>query len=193
MIILTSDIMTVEVYNLIMNYISSKLEEAGYSVEKQKSTKPTNMLRSGLDVSKRSPASLFYLPSQAKVAEDSFFDYYDNNGRQEYLDATQRVEHAAISIDPEPLPWTPDANQSEDVNQLSVKAAIDKWRLTPEGNGHAAFFQLAVELRGAGMGASEIQSTLSEEAQQGRSPAERKAQIPSIMSTLKGSQVQMHH
>ena len=50
------------------------------------------------------------------------------------------------------------------------------------------FFQFGVDLRSAGMPLGEIESTLMEEAKHGRSPAERRAQIKSIMATLRKDQ-----
>ena len=50
------------------------------------------------------------------------------------------------------------------------------------------FFQFGVDLRSAGMPLGEIECTLNDEAGYGRSPAERKAQIKSIMVTLRKNQ-----
>jgi hypothetical protein len=55
----------------------AKIVDAGYSVGKSRGGK-----RSGRDVSKKSPSSLFYLPCQANEASDSFFqDYNDDNAK----------------------------------------------------------------------------------------------------------------
>ena len=50
--------------------------------------------------------------------------------------------------------------------------------------GNDRFFNFAVSLRSAGMSALEIEVKLREEATFGRSAYQRRAQIPSIMSTL---------
>ena len=70
-------------------------------------------------------------------------------------------------------------------------AAIQKWRLAPAETGHAAFFQLGVDLRSAGMSLAEIESTLWQEAGYARHPAERRREIKSIMRTLRGSSWRM--
>ena len=53
-----------------------------------------------------------------------------------------------------------------------------------KGEGDVRFWQLAVDLRSAGMSIDEIEHKLQEEAQYGRSPTERRGQIPSIMQSL---------
>jgi hypothetical protein len=55
------------------------------------------------------------------------------------------------------------------------------------GDGNSGFFELAVELRGAGMSMAEIDATLGQELQFARSPDERLRQIPNIMDTLTAS------
>jgi hypothetical protein len=76
-ILFTSEFMTPEVYALIYGWIADKLEEAGYSVnrnnKRRKTSGPSNTRPSGLDWSKSYPTSLFYLPCQAKNSDDSFF------------------------------------------------------------------------------------------------------------------------
>ena len=56
-----------EDYVALYDNIIAKIVDAGYSVGKSRGGK-----RSGLDVSKKSPTSLFYLPSQAKNPAESF-------------------------------------------------------------------------------------------------------------------------
>ncbi len=53
--------------------------------------------------------------------------------------------------------------------------------------GIGAFFQLAVDLRSAGMSDMEIEDVLDVQAGHARHPAERRAQIKSVMRTLGGS------
>ena len=93
-VIPTTGTMPPEVYSILQNQIASKLEEAGYSVKKDKSrtTVRPNTLRSGLDLGKQSPASLFLLPCQAEGSKHGFFRYYDDGGR-EFLDPTIWVEN----------------------------------------------------------------------------------------------------
>ena len=74
-VIPTKDIMTPEAYSLIWEQIEFKLKDAGYSV----GSKSRKLKRSGLDKSKKTPTSLFFLPCQAKNPRDSFFwDFKDD-------------------------------------------------------------------------------------------------------------------
>jgi hypothetical protein len=66
-------------------------------------------------------------------------------------------------------------------------AAIETWRGASSGEGNQAFFQLGVDLRGAGMSPAEIDSILRQETGYARHPAERRSQIGSIIRTLGGS------
>lgn len=187
-VIPTTDIMTPEVYCILQNQITSKLEEAGYTVERKGSKKADarrNNLRSGLDTGKQAPNSLFYLPCQVKGAKNSFFRYYDDEGR-DFLDATVWVENGLIPTAPDPVDWIQDDyHQSDWIDRDAVDAAIARWQSTPKGQGHDAFFQLAVDLRGAGMGAIDLQLILRTQADSARSKRERKADIQGIMRTLK--------
>jgi hypothetical protein len=187
-VIPTSDVVPPEVYSILQSQITSKLEEAGYTVEETTTKKKiarTNTLRSGLDTGKQAPESLFYLPSQAQNPKDSFFRYYDDQGR-EILDAMIWVENSLIPIAPEPAEWDRrDDERSDTIDQAAVDSAVARWQTTPKGHGHDAFFQLAVDLRGAGMGAADIKATLQIEAQSVRSKRDRNAEIRSILETLR--------
>jgi hypothetical protein len=66
-------------------------------------------------------------------------------------------------------------------------AAIQTWHDTPAKSGNEAFFQLAVDLRSAGMSADEIEDTLRLEAGSARHPTERRREIKNIMRRLRGS------
>jgi hypothetical protein len=191
-VIPTTDIMTADVYSVLQNHIESKLRDGGYSVE-NKTKKPAwrNILRSGLDCGKQSPCSLFYLPSQAEVQKDSFFHYYDDAGR-EFLDAPVWIENTLIPIAPAPVDREQQSyQQPQTINQAAVDDAIAKWQTTPKGRGHDAFFQLAVDLRGAGMGGIDIKFTLGVQSHFGKSSTERKAEIPDIMRSLQRSRIRL--
>jgi hypothetical protein len=183
--------MTAEVYTVLQDEVKSKLQDSGYSVENTEAVVGSNTLRSGLDCGKQLPCSLFYLPSQAEVQKDSFFHYYDDAGR-EFLDASVWIENTLIPIAPEPVDWGQQSyQQPRTINQAAVDAAIAKWQGTPKGHGHDAFFQLAVDLRGAGLGATDIEFTLGVQALFGKSPTERKAEISDIMRSLKRSRIRL--
>ena len=65
--------------------------------------------------------------------------------------------------------------------------AIDRWHIASSGEGNQAFFQLGVDLRGAGMTLSDIADILQQEAGHARHSVERRAQIKSVLATLAGS------
>ncbi len=185
-VILTTNILTREAYNILQSQIIAKLEDAGYSVD-AKPKVGANTLRSGLDTGKNVPSSLFYLPCQVEDSADNCFRYYAGDDT-EFLDAARWIENGLIPLAPEPVEWVRQDHEGlGSINQDAVDAAIALWRSTPADQGHEAFFQLAVELRGAGMGAGDIQTTLKTQAGFGRTPRERKAEIPGIMKSLRGS------
>ena len=66
------------------------------------------------------------------------------------------------------------------------------WCETPQrqsreypGEGNTRFFEFGLALRNAGLGFTEIETTLRSEARYGRSPNERAAQVPSILASLR--------
>ena len=75
------------------------------------------------------------------------------------------------------------------VNEAKVQEATDRWRLSKNypGEGGQRFFHFALDLRSAGMQLWQIELRLHEEAKYGRSPSERRAQIKSIMDSLRKS------
>ena len=188
-IIPTTEPMTPAIFTSIQDYIRLRLEDAGYSVG-QKSESSKAALRSGLDTSKQAVCSQFRLPVQARDRSASFFRYYDEDNRQ-FLNAIEWIVDERIPIAPE-MEFEPEGavcDRAFPLNKARVDAAISEWRST---DGHNAFFQLAVDLRGAGMGRAEIVSTLSIEAQHSRSPATRRAEIPHIMmKSLEKSRIKL--
>ena len=189
----TSECMTPEVYGLIFGWIADKLEEAGYSVDRRKKTRKTsscsNSRPSGLDWSKSVPTSLFYFPCQAKEASDSFF--HDFNGdKRKILDPTTWVRNSVVQF-PKVDVSRKNSQQTppREVDQAAIERATTIWRESPKypGEGNARFFNFAVSLRSAGMSPEEIELHLRDEARFGRSPHERRAQISSIMATLRQS------
>ena len=185
-IIPTTEIMTRAIYTAIQEYIRSKLENAGYYVGKiAKSSK--GVLRSGLDISKQAANSQFYLPTQAQVNDGSFFHYYEDD--REFLNATEWIVDADIPTAPEPEQEETFCNWSRSADETLVEVAIAKWHSAAKGHGNEAFFQLAVDLRGAVLGKDEIESTLRIQAKFSRSPADRLAEIPHIMQSLETSRI----
>ena len=88
----------------IFDLFVQKLRDAGYYTPRGKGRPPKNVLRSGLDTSKRELGrTMFYLPCQAADPEQSFFiDYKD--GRI-LCDAHTWIENSAVPpvYQPEPI------------------------------------------------------------------------------------------
>ena len=180
----TTNILTREAYVILQGQITGKLQEAGYSVG-GKAKAGANTRRSGLDTGKQAPSSLFYLPCQAMGSNEGFFRYYNDEGR-EFLDAARWIENGLIPLAPEPVEWVqPNTDEPIPVRQDAVNAAIGRWQSTPNEEGHAAFFQLAVDLRSAGMGEVDIRMTLRAQASFGHTPKQRQAEITGIIKDLK--------
>ena len=89
---------------------------------------------------------------------------------------------------PFPVPFTTDGLYSDHgkINLAMVEKATEEWResIHHPGEGNSRFFVYAVALRTAGMSLPEIEAELIEEAPFGRSPKERREQIPSIITSL---------
>ena len=185
-IILTDAAMTPEAYEAIMGDIVFKIEEAGYAVGPLKPG--SNKRRSGLDVTKRTPTSLFAIPVQAESVNDSFFDYHDEG--REVLNVEAWLSNPAhpptkeyeYFFDDQPLAVP---------NPSLVDSAIQVWRVTPEHQGNAAFYMLGLKLKQAGLGYPEIKNILVAEAKYAHSPQKRVRQIPSIMNSLKKRRIQI--
>jgi hypothetical protein len=171
----------------------------------------------GFDMGKLTPSSLFYLPCQAQNRMDSFFIDHDSGGRlplDPYAWAGYAANHhrpvqepietvAATVAQPVQQAMPPTdcpklrrmreliaeeeaARHRDDLSRRKA-AAIERWHGTPAEGGNRAFFQLGVDLCGAGMSTAEIDAILRQEAGYGRHPSERRAQIKYIMRTLRAS------
>lgn len=185
----TSEIMTPEVYCLIQGCLADKLEGAGYAVDRgakgRKGSRLSNSRPSGLDWSKSLPTSLFYLPCQAKECAGSFFFDYAKD-RRGPLSPSTWLENITVPLQPEFEVVRAGNRQSEVVEEL-VQSAIETWRGSKwqPSKGDKLFFNFAMSLRCAGMDLFQIENTLRAEHHYGRSPKERLAQIPSIMTSLR--------
>jgi len=187
-IIPTTQSMGPEAYEIVQVAIASKLEDAGYSVEGWKRTsRYAPSRKSGLDWGKRAPTSLFNAPCQAEDPSESFFEVHA--GARVTLDPTLWIENSGYLIQTEAEFAEPRWERSRGVNKEAVQAAVEKWRVSSAfpGEGGMRFFNFALDLRSTGMSLHEIEAMLSSEAPYGRSPAERKAQITSIMNSLRRS------
>jgi hypothetical protein len=141
------------------------------------------LLESRMD--EKSPTSLYFLPCQAADPKQSFLTYYDRPERSA-LDPLPWITNNIIPLQSGPTNWSDSITEDTPVDRTVAPRAITDWRQkTPPHHGNERFFLLAVNLRKAGMDADQIKETLEAEAKFGRSPMERRAQIRSIMNSLK--------
>src|SRR6516165_553008 len=103
--------------------IATKLEDGGYYVGNRK--RRGNSKPSGLDWSKRNPASLFYLPCLAKDEASSFFTYYDDAGRKLLNPITWITNTIPEAEEPKIVWW--DENSPEEVKHAIIVAARQEW------------------------------------------------------------------
>src|SRR5262249_34863762 len=134
-IIPTNQPMTVEMYRAVYDCFALKLEDAGYYVGNRKrrgAKKP-----SGLDWSKRNPASLFYLPCRAKAKGASFFTYYNGAGRK-ILDPVTWLQNTTPEAEVCEYyePWDECLDPRPEINHGLIDAARQEWRSAPKGQGN---------------------------------------------------------
>jgi hypothetical protein len=171
----------------------------------------------GFDMGKLTPSSLFYLPCQAENPANSFFiDHnatsrlpidpyiwagYAANHRRPAPEPVATVSPTVVPLEQRPMPAThcprlrrmrellaeEEAAKCRDDRAQRQAAAIGRWRVASSGEGNQAFFQLGVDLRGAGMSPAEIDSILRQEAGYAHHPLQRRDQIGSVIRTLGGS------
>jgi hypothetical protein len=213
----TTVAMPIVAHEAICQQIMRTLARDGYWSRKQLDADPRIKSRKthGFDMGKLTPSSLFYLPCQAENPAHSFFIDHNSAGRVP-LDPHVWAGYAAnhhrpspeLAVTPtvaepvqQPMPPTvcpklrlmremiaaEEAAKVQNDRAQRQEAAIQKWRSAPAESGHAAYFQLGVDLRSAGMSMADIEATLGQEAGYGRHPAERRREIARIMRTLRGS------
>jgi hypothetical protein len=104
------------------------------------------------------------------------------------IDPMKRVRNTVVHF-PKSDTQRVTAAEPRTFDSAAVENATKLWRQSPEypGEGNDRFFNFALSLRSAGMSTKEIELMLRDEASFGKSAHERRAQIPSIMSTLKHS------
>jgi hypothetical protein len=179
----TTQSITPEAYEILWDNIASKIEDAGFWVFKKK----PHLRSSGLDVSKRSPTSLFYAPCKAKSPGDSFFIDYNESNRQ-LLEPMVWIENNII---PFPMPFIAEDqpfNGQGMVNQEEVEKATEEWRGADHREGdNDRFWRYALALRAIGLSLPEIERTLHHEVQSADKPIKRRAQIPTIIASLNNS------
>lgn len=137
-----------------------------------------------------------------------------NEPKRGPLDLYQWIDHCILDLRPDPEPVAVPTTSTPTIPQPQVAAsdslralrdrlvqmrekgsaqqrqekidrAVEEWRCTPKGDGHAAFFKLAKALQRAGLDETDIQQKLREEASFAHSPRDRRAEIRDIMRSLR--------
>jgi hypothetical protein len=165
----------------------------------------------GLDPSKFNAASMFYLPCRAAAGVEASFFHDFAGPRRAALDVEAAINRPVIAereveMTPRPRPAARPVVQPQPTIVLSpamhaakdklmeqsvaqaavrreekVERAIDEWRSCAAGKGSEGFFKFGMALKRAGLEKHEIEAMLRSEAGYGRSPAERRAEVASIM------------
>jgi hypothetical protein len=186
----TSQRLTSEAYEAVWDNVAAKLKHAGYWVGNNDQPTSKSFRQSGLDVSKRTPTSIYYAPCQAKEPADSFFWYYGKAPRQ-LLNPIIWIENSVVPIRAPFIIKGRPFNDRLEINQqkidlAAVEQATKQWHQCQPGTGNDSFFDYALSLRSAGMSPQQIEEKLEEQAESAppRSRGDRKAQIPGIMKSL---------
>lgn len=149
----TQQRMHVRSYAEILGQIVQEVEANGYvRKDHPDKTKP----RHGLDQTKFTPNSLFYMPCQAKNPEESFFTDW-NQARRKLMDVDAYIARSILRVPEEPI-WEPDPAELAELQQHAREAKgdrvadfvlkyADEYRQIPDGAGrHAGFFRMAWRL-----------------------------------------------
>ncbi|WP_451990639.1 DEAD/DEAH box helicase [Azospirillum argentinense] len=160
----TQQRMHVRSYREVVQQIVQIVEAAGYVGAKHPDT---NRPRHGIDASKFTPCSLFYLPCLARNPADSFFHDY-NQARRRLLNVEAWIERSILR-EPEEFAWIPNEVEAEVLRQQAVEAVGDRraelvhryageYQGIPDGAGrHQGFFRLAWKLHYVcGIGLSDL-------------------------------------
>ncbi|QCG92704.1 DEAD/DEAH box helicase [Azospirillum sp. TSA2s] len=191
-----------EAYKAIWDICADRVRNIGYSVGTKLGESGIN---SGLDISKRTPSSWFYLPCQAKDQSKSFWiDHWDGVPMLDPLEWLDRVvidapeyqEVAAVKNHSPDLrrllerlvhrETVEDADhQREECRKRAYEAALEDWRATTAGEGNAGFWRFACRLAQAGYDHAEIAQLLNMHHGDSQSNRQdRKKQIKSITISL---------
>jgi len=154
----TTTVLSVEEHARLIQQIVMVLEHNGFTARDEAVEKPPGYKCHGFDTGKFTAASIFYAPCQASNPGDSFFvDYLDGNRTP--LDVRQWLENDiathAVQDECRVSGGTYDEGGLQPISSESMEAlvnsAINRWRGTPRGQGHDAFFRLACDLRRSGI------------------------------------------
>lgn len=207
----TTIAMTRDIYTRVLSDLVRVMENAGwFSAEQIAAGRKNARGIHGLDPSKFNAASMFYLPCRAAAGVEASFFHDFAGPRRSALDVEAAINRPVIAerevetprprptprpvVQPQPtivLSPTMQAAREKLIEQSGaqtaarreekVEQAIDEWRACPAGKGSKGFFKLGMALKRAGLEKHEIETTLRSEAGYGRSPAERRAEVASIM------------
>ena len=168
----TSHLITADVHREIIAQICKMLIGRKFygkryidKVRKNDPDRADRIKHHGFDESKFTPASSFYLPSQAKAGPDASF-FLDFNWQNDLLNPYHWVARS-INDHREPTIVKPPVARSEGPQTddgAKVNTAIANWRTHGQGDGNSGFFKLAVAFRHAGLGWFEAEPKLRYEA-----------------------------
>jgi hypothetical protein len=102
-------------YSLLYENIIAKIRDEGYSVGQRNGTR-----RSGLDVTKKTPTSLFYLLCQSQDPTQSFFNDYNDDKRQ-ILDPYKWIENSIVAFPKKLHLHRPQQPQPRTIDQAKVE------------------------------------------------------------------------
>ncbi len=210
----TTEPMSADIYHAVWDVIADRIRNFGYYVgptatynKRIASGLPTPP-QSGLDYSKRTASSFFYLPCRALLG-GKFTFWRENWGSDiTLLNPETWVDYAPLveqQFETRPAHQNPcsaslaklralldredhdnvDAGQVVDMKSASVGAAIADWRSTPRGSGHDGFYRLACRLNVTGIVGAELIQMLNTEAAFAHSSEDRRGEIRGIIKSLR--------
>lgn len=192
----TTEAMSLPVHRLILGQILADLNGAGFWSADQldKNAGIKRRRTHGFDMSKLNAASLFYLPAQAADPRGSFFE--DHTGlKRRALEPVKWIKRAVrvAKVPPGQRDCVSSTRsiklrKSDQTTDLTGKMekAVATWTSASQqvGQGHRAFYRLALGLRSAGLDATEMSEKLYDQAVWARNPTERRSEIPGIVRKL---------
>jgi hypothetical protein len=191
---------TVSYYHHLWDALAARIEQFGFTLGEGVPGKRF----SGLDKSKRTANSIFYMPCQSRrnYRRNSFFDdsQWDEARildplNSAWLDAMDFMPEEARA--PLPVEESPHWQVLErsllalkgDRDEAEIADALDEMRQAcmsaAPSTGNATLFLQAAKMKRLGISSDDIQRQLHGMAPLMRHPQERGAQIPSIMKTLR--------
>lgn len=180
----TTQAVSANVYQAIIEQIMQVLRYAGYVSDIEKAKRP-NLKVHGFDTSKFVASSLFYAPCQAAEARSSFFQDYNEPDR-DTIDSDLWIENDIRSI---ALPVHELTQERKGVisgdKAQAIQEATERWRRTPRGQGNRAFYRLAQDLLRAGLSKTEVRVRLDIEAAYAASPRDRAAEAKRLTRRMR--------